>query len=101
MSINIYNEINQLYNSLLYNNNNEYKLNTLKILLDLINNIDDNKFKIIYNKYIINFKTTDINSLYYGIYIFDTIESFISFLRCSTDIKLFNELSNFLKKLNL
>ncbi len=91
----IYNKIYDIY---INNNNNKYKLNTLNILLNLIDNKNnyDNEFIIIYNKYLINYKTKNIYSFYYGLYIFDHIESFLSFLQYSTDIELFNELSNYL-----
>lgn len=96
MSEYIYNKIYDIYK---ININNNYKNNTLQILLNIIDkNIYnyDYEFNIIFNKYIINFKSNNIYSLYYGLYIFDNIESLYSILRCSNDIELFNELSNYL-----
>ena len=94
MSNYIYSTFYDIYNK---NINNMYKINTLEIILNLVNiNNYDYEFNNIFYKYIINFRSKNSYSLYYGLYIFDNIESFYSLLRHCTDTNLFDELTNFL-----
>lgn len=96
MTYHIFNSINKFYNNNLkiYNNQNSYKLNMLRILLDFITNKNDNEIELLFDKYIIKFKLNriklkTINNMHYLLII----------LKYSNDIKSFNQFSNTILKI--
>ena len=108
MTNKIFNEINEIYHDtskdyLRGNINCINKLNTLKLLSELFNNINDDDFDIIFNKYIINFKSSNINSFYAScgmkLDTFDNVQTFLILLRRSIDYTSFKELYDFLLKI--
>lgn len=108
MTNKIFNEINEIYHDtskdyLRGNINCINKLNTLKLLSELFNNINDNDFDIIFNKYIINFKSSNINLFYAScgmkLDTFDNVQTFLILLRRSIDYTSFKELYDFLLKI--
>ena len=103
MTNKIFNEINEIYHDtskhyLRGNINFVNKLDALKILCELFNNINDDDFNIIFNKYISKFKSSNFNSFYYGMKLdsFDNVQTFLSLLRISIDYTSFKEFSDFL-----
>ena len=103
MTNKIFNEINEIYHDtskdyLRGNINCVNKLDALKILCELFNNINDDDFNIIFNKYISKFKSSNFNSFYYGMKLdsFDNVQTFLSLLRISIDYTSFKEFSDFL-----
>ena len=96
MTFHIFNTINKFYNNnrKIYSYHNLYKINLLKILLDFINEKNDDEIKILFNKYILKFKSNKIK-----LDSINNMQHFLVRIKYSTDIKSFNELSNEILKI--